>query len=211
MIFLNKTNDLRIRISNVSLFSDVILYAFVLDDSDNINLQIVNTYISSLYNNVLVKGGTLNPRIGITNSILISGNKSEGGQWANITTRLNFESGPGIPWFNGIWNFENVRFVSYGNIGISNQRAHILSITFDSGEAMYVTLSNCKFWMSSFGEIDIWKDDSSGGGNTLEIVGPSLANSNSVYSSPGSVIDYLGVSGFIITNQDIINPSIIGM
>jgi hypothetical protein len=163
----------------------------------------------SLENNILVIEGTLTPKISILNSILVNGLVDSNRQYANISNHQNFAELPGrIENFNGIWNFENVRFVSYctDKNQINSQEGHILSnnLGFDEG-GMYVILSNCKFYCTRKDFLAIWFDVN-GGVSNLEILGTSVANSNSITNIGGIV--YLGAPQFIVTGVNIIDPSL---
>jgi hypothetical protein len=204
MFFLNSA-DISVRISNVSLYADIYRYAFNLAHASNVRLHIVNSFIRALRNNIIVTDSSTSPKVAITNSILVCGDGKDR-QYANIRLDSNFGSNPEVINFNGIWNFENVRFISYGDTEIGTEKGHITSNTLGAEFAMYVTLSNCKFYMNHAGAIDIWYDNGTLGNNRLEIVGTSIANSDSDYNSLGSSVVRLGLAAFIVTGIDIIDP-----
>ena len=203
--FLITEKGISIRISNVSIYGDPYRYGFILANTDDTRLHLINTFVRSQRNNIILIDGASLTKIAVTNSILVSGVIGDI-QYANIKVDINFGSDPEIRFFNGIWNFENVRFISYGDTEIGTERGHILSNTLGAAEAMYVTLSNCKFYMNQSRGVDIWYDIAESGINVIEVVGTSIANSGHDYSSPGSGLHYLGEPTFIVVDQGIIDP-----
>jgi hypothetical protein len=83
------------------------------------------------------------------------------------------------------------------------------SSTLDDKNGMYVTLSNCKFYSNVYRSLDIWYDGGILGNNVLEIVGTSIANSDSLYGSDGSTLTILGNSAFIEYPYEIVDPILI--
>jgi hypothetical protein len=199
------------RISNVSLLANENRNVFLMSNTDEHILHITNTYMYSLENNILLLNGCDIPKISIINSILVNGGKDSDKQYANINTGDNFaEYSGGADYFNGIWNFENVRFVCYcldkGGT-ITSQDGHILSNNLQKeNSGMYVILSNCKFYCPRIDLLFIWFEKSGLGGgiNTLEILGTSLANSSGITNIGGIV--YLGNVSFIVA-APIIDPT----
>jgi hypothetical protein len=199
------------KISNVSLLANENRNIFKMSDADETLIHITNTYMYSLENNILLTGGCLTPKISIINSILVTG-QTEGRQFANINTLENFDEYPEVDYFNGIWNFENVRFVNYNGQGRdADQKAHILSNNLDEKDAMYVTLSNCKFYCNEIDTLFIWFEVGSIENNKLEIVGTSIGNSRNLYDSNGAGLTILGLSAFIQNPFEIIDPTLIGI
>jgi len=199
------------RISNVSLLANENRNVFFMSNADEHILHITNTYMYSLENNILLLDGCDIPKISIINSILVNGIKDSDRQWANINTSQNFLDGPGYDYFNAIWNFENVRFVSYclnseSGVTIDSENGHIVSNNLNkSYSGMYVILSNCKFYCHRENLLVIWFEKFEGGGiNTIEILGTSLTNSNAITNIGGIV--YLGNNSFIV-QANIIDPT----
>ena len=176
------------------------------------NIHIINTYMVSNVGRNIVLSGCISPRVAITNSILLTGDPGLSDiQYANIFASQGALEPARYP--NGIWNLENCRFVCYGDMHQSGtfDGGHITSDTGGQPDCMYITLSNCKFWMSSYEGIYLWNDYNSTGGNVMEIVGTSIGNSNDIYLSPGSTITYLGNPTYINIDIDIASPSLIGI
>jgi hypothetical protein len=197
------------KISNVSLLANENRNVFKMSDADETLIHITNTYMYSLENNILLTGGCLTPKISIINSILVNG-QTEGNQFANINTLENFGEYPEVDYFNGIWNFENVRFVN--QVENADQKAHILSNNLNEINAMYVTLSNCKFYSNGYETLYIWYEVGENSNNVLEIVGTSIGNSKKpFYQSNGAGLTILGNPDFIQTPFDIIDPTLIGI
>ena len=201
------------KISNVSLLANENANVFKMSDADETLIHITNTYMYSLENNILLTGGCLTPKISIINSILVTG-QTEGNQFANINTVDNFNEYPEVDYFNGIWNFENVRFVNYYDPEIvPTEKAHIISNNLNERNSMYVTLSNCKFYSNDYDTLYIWYETGTNSvrKNILEIVGTSLGNSKALYGSGGATLTILGNSAFIQTPFEIIDPTLIGI
>lgn len=132
-------------------------------------------------------------------------------QFANINVANNFSVDPAYDYFNGIWNFENVRFVNYYNKDLEapDEKAHIISFNVDAKNGMYVTLSGCKFYCNAYRGLDVWYEGGASGNNVLEIVAPSLANSNALYNSGGASLATWGNVSYINYPHDIIDPILV--
>jgi hypothetical protein len=208
-LFLLEGTGLKCRISNVSMLVKDCRYGFFINGSDAAILHIVNTYLYSLRNNIIVVNNSIRDCVAVTNSIFITGD-TKAQQYANINLleNVNTES---EDYYNGIWNFENVRFVNYSNKQAPPEKAHILSRAGYSETCMYVTLSNCKFYSSNPDALNIWYDEGTDRSNTLEIVGTSIGNSNTLYNSAGTGLTILGDATFIQTPFGILDPAIIGL
>ena len=207
-LFLLDEKEKNWRVSNVAMIGDDYTYGFFMVNADESRLHIVNTYLKSIENNIRLADETERPYVAVTNSIFICG-VDGGSQYANIRTFGNFVSAPVTEYFNGIWNFENVRFVNYHLQEGPDEKGHILSDNLDAIKAMYITLSNCKFYCNQYRSLFIWYDAGSLNENILEIVGTSLANSDALYSSAGSVLTIRGNSAFIETPHNIIDPTFV--
>ena len=211
-LFLIDSKDKYFRISNVSMIGSDYRYGFLMTNADSSTIHIFNTYLRSLRNNFYLVDGVDIPKIAVTNSIFITGNTEEMRQFANINVANNFSVDPAYDYFNGIWNFENVRFVNYYNKDLEapDEKAHIISFNVDVKNGMYVTLSGCKFYCNVYQGLFIWYEGGGvSGSNKLEIVGTSLANSSTLHSSGGSSLTILGNSAFIETPHDIIDPTLV--
>jgi hypothetical protein len=207
-LFLLQTKNKYWRISNVAMVGSDYDYGFIMSNADESRLHIVNTYLSSISNNIRLVHDTEKPYIAITNSIFICGN-TESKQAANIRTEGNLSTYPGFDYFNGIWNFENVRFASYFSEENPSEKAHILSDNLGERKGMYVTINNCKFYGSILRELVIWHDAGILNDNVLEVLGTSIANSDLLYDSGGSTLSILGNSAFIEIRHDIIDPILV--
>jgi hypothetical protein len=195
-----------VKLSNLKINLNL-LNAIELRDYQS-NLHITNCYIYSMKANIYTIN-IISPKIAVTNSILVAGILGIGVPPSNITAVDNSSSSRD---FNGYWNFENVRFVLYYDATEDLTKAcHILSRARGEEPAMYVTLSNCKFYGETFSDIAIWHDTDtlSSGINYLEIVGTSLSNGDPIYSTSGTLIGYLGDTNFILTRRNIADPTII--
>ncbi len=207
-LFLLSGTGLKCRISNVSMLANDCAYGFLMSNADGTRLHIVNTYLYSLTNNIKLSNSRRDC-VAVTNSIFITGD-TKAQQYANINLLENVGT-ESEDYYNGIWNFENVRFVNYSNKQAPPEKAHILSRAGFSETCMYVTLSNCKFYSNNTDTLNIWYDDGSNGNNILEIVGTSIGNSNTLYNSSGSSLSILGDATFIQTPFGILDPAIIGL
>ena len=215
-MFIIDATDNYYKISNVNIQGLDCLNAFILRGADNSTLHIVNTHLYSYKNNIVIIDGTLTPRVAVTNSILVTGSNTST-QYANIRTSTNFSTDPGDGYFNGFYNFENVRFVCYYESYVGAEKGHILSDNLGSTKGgMYVTMSNCKFWGSIYKMPSIWSEINTATEsiNCLEVLGSSLSNAEEVYYSGGSPTSTLIVYGdihLIVRGADIINPEIINL
>ena len=222
-LFLLWGSERTYRISNVSLAGQNYQYGFLLNNADRSVLYIENTYLSSLRNNIYVVNGTESPKISVVNSTFIAGDLASTSQWANIRTSGNYSVDPGSTYFNGVYNFENVRFVCYYDKGTSlatSEKGHILSNNLGSTKGgMYVILNNCKFWSPLQRELSIWAEEDvvTTSINILEIYGTSISNCEDVYylwpPSVGgagfptsSTLTMIGESAFVQTDRNIVNP-----
>ena len=175
-------------------------------------LHLVNSHvIANNSENIEILDCVL-PYVAITNSILVTGNKKHlSGHYANINCTNSSDSEN--DWNNGLWNFENARFVCYGDPDIKFSKSHILSRS-NTKNPMYVTFSNCKFWMNDklLDALPVfWFDIGIDNTNMLEIIGTSLGNAYDIYDSAGTSLTYLGTSSFITPGIGIIDPTNIGI
>jgi hypothetical protein len=198
-----------VRISNVSIYAYGLKRGcFTIRDGEDKYLHLVNVLAECDNYNIVVFNSN-RPRVSITNSLLVVGSPTDPPETMqpNIRTDENFdaEEDPGKQ-SNGYWYFENVRFVSYGE-SESSSRAHIISQNNDFSDRMYVTLNNCKFWNEIEGDRYIWKD-SGAGTNQLEIIGTSIATSNVLYDSLGTLTSFGNLAFIELGHSQISNPII---
>ena len=167
----------RIRIYGVSIQCNGTRYGFLLDRFNDGYLHVVNCFLSSNGSNIKIVNGSSMPRIAITNSLFIT-EGDRGQQAPNVDSAENF-SGPsqGYDYYNGIYNFENTRFVSiYPGSGDTGKGFLSTVSGSETGTiiANYATFSSCKFYDDNL-SMAMWYDGGKGK-NKLEIVGTSLSN-----------------------------------
>ena len=210
-LFLLNGNDKSHRISNVSLLGSDCKVGFGFESANGTSLKLSNVYQFALRYNVYVRSESSTPKISVKNSIFTCGDLSIATQYANINILDNFETPPLVDYFNGIWNFENVKFINYSTGTASDEKAHISSDNRGVGtRGMYVTINNCCFYSNSHRKLDIWYEKSTGR-NKLEILGTSIANSEEIYFTNTTPLEIYGTSSYIQVDQDIIDPTLLGI
>ena len=205
------TADKSYRISNVSLLGSDCKAGFGFISASDTSLKLSNVYQFALRYNVYVRSESSTPKISVKNSIFTCGDLSIAAQYANINILDNFGAPQSVDYFNGIWNFENVKFINYSTGTASDEKAHIASDNRSAGTAgMHVTINNCHFYSNYHKKLDIWYEKSTGK-NVLEILGTSITNSGEIYFTNTTPLQIYGTSSYIQVDQDIIDPTLLGI
>jgi hypothetical protein len=193
-------------------------HGLTVTNCNSINIQIINCFISTRASNIIVEGGSFKPKIAVTNSILITSEK-EDTSYPNFYSDVNYQGPyPESSYFNGILNFENVRFVILDKSAEPAEARgfiHTLAGNDINYPANYITISNCKFYQEQKVNFAWYSGGTAGttGPNRLETVGVSLVNTDKTQpyeSFGGGPLNVVGDINYIITREsDMLDPSIL--
>lgn len=214
--FADVASQCKIRLYGLYIDSDgAVDSGLTITGCDQINIHVINCSISTKTVNFYIEERSFKPKIAVTNSILISSIGSNE-SYSNFYSGDNYlDSYPGSQYFNGILNFENVRFViSDKNAEEAEQLGFIYTATGNNASifANYITISNCKFFQEQKTYYSWYSGGTAGttGPNRIETVGVSIVNtgrSNQYYSVGGGPLNEVGDINYILTRQtDMLNP-----
>jgi len=219
--FEDVASQCKIRLYGLYIDSDgAVDNGFRISNCDQINIHAINCSISTKAYNFNIRGRSLKPKIAVTNSILITSIGSNT-SYSNFYSGENYtDSYPGTSYFNGILNFENVRFVIRDkNAAEPEATGFIYTATGNSAavNANYITISNCKFYQDQKNYYAWYSGGTAGttGPNRIETVGVSIVNTekaNQYNSVGGGALNEVGNINYIITREtDMQDPSDIGI
>jgi hypothetical protein len=219
--FVDVAIQCKIRLYGLYIDSDgAVDYGFRISGCNQINIHAINCSISTKAYNFFIQGRSFKPKIAVTNSILITSIGSNT-SYSNFYSDENYiDAYPESQYFNGILNFENVRFVIPDkNAEESEDIGFIYKATGNNASvnANYITISNCKFFQEQKNYYAWYSGGTAGttGPNRIETVGVSIVNTGKTdpyYSVGFGPLNEVGDINYILTSQtDMWDPSDIGI
>jgi hypothetical protein len=214
------TTNTSFHISNIDFSrNDAGRYFLQIANIDIPRIYVTNCNIYSRMYNIYCSN-VLEPRVAVTNSILVTGEKGGTTLYSNIVVTGWQRAADPDAWFNGYWHFENVRFVMDGRYieGGTDTADHIYMDGGNYGKVIATTtFSNCKFWTELGSQKDyvILRDIANSGTHFIETIGTSIGNFPSetpgtaagVYQGIPDVI-FIGIPYLFSNSPDLTNAAI---